>query len=92
MVVVVTPTVTAMRQSWKLLQLCANLGSCYSYAPILEAVTMPILLLQLCANPGSCYMTAATGATDSTVTRLLQQMPPILKVVTPTVTCFNLQD
>ena len=66
MVVVVTPVVTAMCQSWK--------------------------LLQLCANPGSCYMTVATGATDSTVTRLLQQIPLILKDVTPTVTCFNLQD
>jgi hypothetical protein len=32
MVVVVTPAVTAMHQSWKLLQLCANPGSCYTTA------------------------------------------------------------
>ena len=63
--------------------------------PILKAITAMCQswkLLQLCANPKRCYTTVATGATNSVVTQLLQQMPPIMKDATPTVTCFNLQD
>jgi hypothetical protein len=32
MVATVTPSVTTMCQSWKLLQLCTNPGSCYTTA------------------------------------------------------------
>ena len=61
-----------------LLQLCANLGSCYMTAAT-DATNLGscyMIVAMDATNPGSCYMTTATKARQSW--KLLQQTPPVL--------------